>query len=291
MKYKKRLGIALGGGGSRALSHLGVLTTLAEENIPVSCIAGSSLGALLAGMYAFEPDAEAVSRKAAHFFSTSPIFGQDRKPPKDNGGLSGGNGLGGRIKKYFRTATVFNILAARSSLRRRNPTAVAVKALLPDKDISEAVIPLACNALNLTAGKLMNFTAGNIRRAVLAGTAVAIVFPPVKWNGGYYTDAAPVSSVPVNAARELGADVVLAVDIRSPMVEAKSFHTGFEVVSRLESISSNILNNTEINSAEIVIKPEVQDIFWGDFSDIDRVIALGREATKNVIEDIRKALL
>ncbi|MFH0910243.1 MAG: patatin-like phospholipase family protein [Planctomycetota bacterium] len=286
---KKRLGLAFGGGGSRALCHLGVLSVLAQEGIEISAIAGSSLGALLAAMYAFEPDAEAVRGRALSFFRHSHLFGRARKPSKSDG-LRGGFSLPAAIKKYFRTAFVFNMLAARPSLFKKNPADEAVAALLPDRDIRETAVPFACNALDMTRGLPVVFTEGSVRHAVAAGTTVAIVFPPYRWNGGYYADAAPVSCVPVRAARSLGAEVVLAVDIRTPVEPMERFRNGFDVVSRLEAISSRILNDEEIASADVTIRPGGLDVFWGDFSDVDAIARLGEEAARSALPAIRRAL-
>ncbi|MHC4874724.1 MAG: patatin-like phospholipase family protein, partial [Planctomycetota bacterium] len=191
---------------------------------------------------------------------------------------------------YLRTAFVFNILAARSSLLKRNPARKAVEALLEDKDIKDSVIPLSCNALNMTDGKIETFMEGNIKDAVNAGTAVGIVFPPYPWNGKHYSDAAPTSSVPVYAARELGADVVLAIDIRTEVPKMEAFHTGFDVVSRIEMINSKILNDKEVASADFTLTPPVLDIFWGDFSDVEKIIQIGRDSAEKIIPELKEKL-
>ncbi|MHC4873017.1 MAG: hypothetical protein ACYTFY_14335, partial [Planctomycetota bacterium] len=113
-----------------------MLLKMQDAGIKVSTISGSSLGGLLAGMYAFEPDAEKVHKKACDFFANSRLFGGARKQDKKDG-LRGGLTIWGRIRKYLRTAFVFNILAARSSLLKRNPARKAVEALLEDKDIKD----------------------------------------------------------------------------------------------------------------------------------------------------------
>lgn len=288
MKQNKKLGLALGGGGSRALCHLGVMCVLQDEGIEISSISGSSLGGLLAAMYAFEPDAYKVREKACEFFAHSKLFGGARKQKKD--GLRGGITFWGRVKKYIRTAFVFNILAVRSSLLRRNPARKAVEALLDGKDIKESKIPLSCNALDMTDGKLATFYDGNIKDAINAGTAVGIVFPPYPWNGKHYSDAAPVSSVPVYAARELGADVVLAIDIRTDVPKMEAFHNGFDVVSRIEMISSKILNDREVASADFTLTPPVLDIFWGDFSDVESIIKIGEDAAREILPQLKEKL-
>ncbi|MFW5856936.1 MAG: patatin-like phospholipase family protein [Planctomycetota bacterium] len=282
--------LALGGGGSRALCHLGVLEVLAEEEIPVGALAGSSLGGLLAALYAFQPDAPAVRERAVRFFSTSPHFGGHRRPARDDGGLSCTGGAWSRLRKHLRTFFVFNMLSLRPSLLRTNPSMHAAAELLPDADIAEAALPLALNAIDLVHAEAVALTRGNVRAAVEAGTTVGIVFPPYRWNGGRYLDAAPVSSVPVHAARSLGARTVVAVDIRSPVEPAHGFHTGFDVVSRLEMTSSRLLNDREIASADVVIRPDVQEFFWGDFTAVEIIVERGRAAAREALPALRRVL-
>ncbi len=285
----KKLGLALGGGGSRALCHIGVMCALEEAGIEISMISGSSLGGLFAGMYGFNPDAKKIKTEACDFFANSKLFGGAKKQDKSDG-LRGGMTVWGRIRKYLKTASLLNIVSVRNSLLKNNPTKKAVDVLLPDKDIKESTIPLSCNAIDMTNGRIKIFKEGNIREAVNAGTAVGIVFPPYLWNGIHYTDAAPISSVPTNAVRELGADVVLAIDIRTSVPKMTAFHNGFDVISRIEMTSSKILNDQEIASADFVLTPDVLDIFWGDFSDVEKIINLGKTAAKKIIPEIKERL-
>jgi NTE family protein len=285
----KKLGLALGGGGSRALCHLGVLSVLKEEGIEISTISGSSMGGLIGAMYAFNPDADAVKEKAEDFFKNSILFGGSKKQDKDDG-LRGGITVWKRVKKHLRTFFVFNVLALRSSLLPMNPMKSAVNALLPEADIKDTKIPLCCNALDMTEGKPVFFHEGSVRDAVLGGTTVAVVFAPYKWNGKHYNDAAPVSSIPVYSARQMGADVVLGIDIRTDIGTMPAFHTGFDVVSRVEMISSKLLNDREANTADILIKPDVMDFFWGDFSDVDTIVEKGAEAARAILPQLKEML-
>ena len=235
------------------------------------------------------PDAEKVREQACDFFANSKSFGGARKQDK-NDGLRGGMSAWGRIRKYLRTAFVLNVVSIRTSLLKRNPTRKAVAALLPNKNIQESIIPLSCNAIDMTNGKVEIFSENNIREAVNAGTAVGIVFPPYLWNGTHYTDAAPISSVPAYASRKLGSDIVLAIDIRTSVPEMPAFHNGFDVISRIEMTSSKIHNDKEVASADFVLTPPVLDILWGDFSDVEKIINIGRESAKAIIPELKKSL-
>ncbi len=283
---RTRLGLALGGGGSRAFVHVGVLRVLAAEGIAVDVVAGSSMGAILGALYALDPDAEALHERVVSYFAGSRLFGMHPRPAR-NHGLQPRRGVGGWILRYLRTAAISNVISFRRSLLRKNPAHQAIQDLVPDCSFGEARLPLACNALDLGAGALATFLEGPLRPALAAGTAIGVVFPPYKWNGTLYADAAPVSAVPVAACRRLGADKVLAVDVRTPMPKTVPLQNGFDVISRMEMIASQHLNNAEADQADVLLRPDVGEIFWGDFTHLERVIAQGEAAARDRLEAIR----
>jgi NTE family protein len=286
---KPRLGIALGGGGSRAFVHLGVLAVLENAGIEVSAISGSSMGAILGAIYAYNPDAAALREKTLSYFSGSKMFGMNPKPSK-NDGLHIRRGAWGWMKKFARTVSIAHVIAARRGLLGKNVAHRAIDDLLPDGDISETALPFSCVALNLTDGELVTFRDGNVRQATKAGTAIGVVYKPYEWGGLEYADAAPVSSVPVHACRKLGADVVLAIDVRTPKPEKMVIQNGFDVISRIEMIQSGRLNDEECDSAEILLKPDVGNVFWGDFTNLAPIVEAGAEAMRKELPRLKELL-
>lgn len=283
------LGLALGGGGSRAFVHLGVLCALQEEGIPPGAISGSSMGAVLGAMYALEPDAEAVREKAIDYFSRSRYFGLHPRPSKGDG-LLVHPGLWARIRKFFWTMSLATTLASCRGLFWRNAVHTAVDALLPDTTIESLTLPFCCNALNMTDGELTVFTHGSLPDAVKAGTAVGILYAPYCCNAVEYADAAPLASVPAQACRALGVDVVLAVDIRSPKPKPFTIINGFDILQRVEMIQSSALNDAECAAADLVIRPDTEGLFWGDFTKLDRAVEAGRQAMQEAMPALRAAL-
>jgi NTE family protein len=286
---EKAFGLALGGGGSRTLAHAGVLRALAEAGLAPSYLAGSSLGAVLAAAYACDPDGARFEREMIRYFRDHPLFGRHRRPARTDG-LAAGETRRSRWRKYFRTAAFANINAARPFLLRRNPTHRAIRDLVPDRSFAETALPFACNALDLTRGRLVTFTEGPLRRALRAGTAIGFVFPPERLDGALHVDAAPLSSVPVRACRSLGAPVVLAVDLRTELPDPFPVHNGFDIISRIESMESRALNDQEVAEADVVIRPGVGSVFWGDFTQVEAVAEAGAAALGEALPQLRDAL-
>jgi NTE family protein len=282
---QKKLGLALGGGGSRALCHLGVLTALENAGIEIHAVAGNSMGALIGAVYAHRGDAAQTRREVAQFFTA------DRAFTKSKGdGLTRGNGFFIYAKRCLRSLAISLVLSFRNGFLRGNPCAQAIAALAPALSIEDLPLPFASVALNLTDGKLENFTAGDLRSALTAGTNIGVVFKPFAWRGKMYIDAAPVRSVPAAEARALGVEVVLAVDIRSPLPENYAVQNGMDVVMRLEQIESKMLNDQTLAAADLVVRPPVSQIFWGDFSRAAEIIAIGEQATNAALPQLRRLL-
>jgi len=266
-----------------------VLTALADLGVRLDHVAGSSLGGVLGAMYAIEPNAAALRERAVGYFAKSPLFGRDPKPARDDG-LKREPTLLGRVGKFAWTLGLANWLACRRSLFRRNIAFRAIDDLVADIDIGATALPFACTALDLTAGRPAIFRSGRLRDALKAGTSVGVIFRPYAWQGIEYVDAAPISSVPVRACRGLGAERVIAVDIRAPLSPGFRTRDGFDVISRIETVESTLLNDAEVAEADLVLRPDVSSIFWGDFTRVNDAVAAGEAAVRSAAEKIRALL-
>ena len=283
---KKKLALALGGGGSRALCHLGILHALANAGIRVDAIAGNSMGALIGAVYASHLDAARTRSDVGAFFYKDSAFGGKRK----GDGLEHGSGVWIWCKRCLRALVISLNLSFRKGFLWGNPCKKAIATLLPDIKIEALKIPFSSVTLNLTDGRLENITSGSLREAVYAGTNVGVVFAPFRWHDKSYIDAAPVRSVPAAEARALGGEVVLAVDIRSRLPENYSIQNGMDVIMRLEQIESNLINEQTLNDADLVLRPQVSGVFWGDFSRTEEIIKIGEDAVAGILPRLRELL-
>ncbi len=177
----KRVGLALGSGGARGAAHVGVLKVLEREGIKVSAIAGSSIGAMVGGAYA---SGLPLSRIEEEWLTTSRAkLLRSFLPTFPRTGLSSGAGL----RRYLRE-------------------------ILGDARIEELPIPFAAVATDLDTGEAVVLRAGPLVEAIRASTAIPGVFQPVRWEGRLLVDGGMVEPLPVRVCRDLGADIVIAVD-------------------------------------------------------------------------------
>jgi NTE family protein len=114
----------------------------------------------------------------------------------------------------------------------------------------------------------------------------------VQKDGKLLVDSSSVASIPVLAAKQLGAEMVVAIDIRSPIpqIEAARLKTALEAVLRLGVIASDKANCGQVEKADVVIRPKVGDVFWSDFRDLERLEAEGERTTREALPEIRKML-
>ncbi|MDR1535614.1 MAG: patatin-like phospholipase family protein [Planctomycetota bacterium] len=280
-------GMALGGGGVRAFAHFGVLSGLAEAGLRPGFISGSSMGAVLGALYAGR---EGDLGKIISYFRQSPLFGRAAKPPKGDGLRKRFGRLGGLTRKMA-AAGIASIISFRQGLRRSNPVNQAIDDFFgAGRNFENLAIPFGANAVDLSAGSIAEFTSGPLAPALKAGVAVGLVFAPFAWNGGQYADAAPLCPAPVGLCRRLGAARVLAVDISAPLERDCVCQNGFDVVRRLMSLQSDRLNAIETANADLVLRLDLSDIFWGDFSRIDEAMERGWRGVKAALGTIREKL-
>lgn len=173
------IGVALGSGGARGFAHLGVLKVLKQHEIPIDMISGSSMGALVGSFYASGLTVEQMYKLAAAFKRKYFI---DVTVPKM------GFIQGDRIKQLIRIFT-------------RN------------QNIEDLPIPLAVVATDLNEGKKVVFRKGPVADAVRASISIPGIFVPFSYNGSLLVDGGVIERVPVSAVKEMGADIVIAVDV------------------------------------------------------------------------------
>lgn len=265
MKYlfrRPRIGLALGSGGAKGLAHIGVIKVLSQANIPIHCIAGSSIGAIVGALYAQKADISAVEKFACD------TNWKELRPLIDVHGGSGGLLKGDRLEKFFQTLFA-------------NPDQNGMENIVRD-DFSSLKIPLAVVATNMQSGQPHIFTSGSIAQALRASASVPIVFRPTVTTEGQLGDGGLSIPVPVRLARQLGADIVIAVDLDADTTKYNQAITSvFDVAQRVISLLSLHLAHEQVCGADIIIRPNVAKVGWSAFltsKATQEVITIGEDA-------------
>ena len=250
------VGIALGGGAARGFAHIGVLKILEANGIRPVFVAGTSAGSLVGALYASGMSPYQLQTAAVELNESS---------IRDISLFSGGLIKGQALQNY-------------------------VNAQVRNRTFQQLPKPFIAVATRLDNGERVSFSRGNLGQAVRASCSIPGVFEPVKIKGVSYVDGGVVSPVPVDAARSLGADVVIAVDIGSAPIKGQTPSSLVGVVNQSITIMGRKLGQQELARANVVIRPAVGTIGAADFESRGKAIMAGEKAAQAALPAIRKAI-
>src|SRR5690606_31715991 len=225
-----RIGLALGGGAARGFAHIGVLQALEENGIKPDLIVGTSAGSLVAAIYA------------------------SGKRPADMGDMA----------MTMDESTLTGWVFPHRSIMKGEALARYVRKLTGGRQIEAMRIPLGIVASDLGTGQAILFRRGDPGVAVRASSAVPAVFEPVTIGGREYVDGGLVSPVPVNHARQMGADIVIAVDI-SAIPQGQPTRGAIDILLQTFNIMGHSISQYELRDADVVMRPKLEGIGGGDF--------------------------
>ena len=280
---RPRIGLVLSGGGARGAAHIGVLRVLEEMQVPVDFVTGASIGSIVGGLYAagLSPDEieEAVSG-----LDWDEMFqdGADRKNrsfrrKRDDDLLLVKAQPGFDLKTRELKLPAGLVQGQRINLALRDLTAVTAKA----DEFDDLAIPFRAVATDLTTGQPVVLETGSLADAMWASMAVPGVFAPARLDGRLLVDGGVANNLPMDVAREMGAEVLIVVDISTPLKGAEEMTDVFAVTDQLTSIMTRA--NTErqlatLTSADVQIVPLIPDVKTGDFRRLAEAIPAGYEA-------------
>ncbi|HZR65537.1 MAG TPA: patatin-like phospholipase family protein [Terriglobales bacterium] len=250
------IGLALGGGFARGIVHIGVLKVLEQEEIPVGCVAGTSVGALIGAAYCSGVTPAELEQVAA------------------------------RVR--FRDLARWTLSRYGFATNMRMIT--FLNKVLKVHTFEELQIPLAVTATDFGSGEGVVFRSGPLNDAVRASCAYPGVFLPVKVNGRLLVDGMLAHSLPTQPARDMGADRVLAVSLRSHWKNNEGPRHIFDVIGQCFSIAQDINCASARQCADLVIEPDVTGYRYDDFEHSAELVSIGEAATRAMLPEIRKWL-
>jgi NTE family protein len=285
------VGLALGGGAARGAAHIGILKALERADIPIHVIAGTSIGAIIGAMYSTHPNAPEIEKKAREYLQSAQFKRTQFDFLDQKKYCQKGPGFFYKFTHHIRRGIFYNLSLARKSLISEEEFMGHMEALIDDIDVGETHVRFAAIAADLNSGREMVLKTGPLRKAVSASCAIPGILPPVRLDGHELVDGGTTDLVPVQPASELGASLVIAVDVSKGIDSLFELSCGIDVVIRSEKITANALTQIRIQRADLVLKPDVQDVFWADFSKFDHCIQKGEEEANRSLNEIKKLLL
>jgi NTE family protein len=283
---RPKVALVLSGGGARGFAHLGVLQAWEDAGAPLDFIVGTSIGGTLGGLYAAGYGADSLTRLArstrwAEFLSNSPprrsLFLSRRREneqaiielrfdglkPTLPTALSSGQKLSGFLSELTR-AVDYQI----------------------DGDFDRLRIPLRVVATDLVTGERVVIGSGNLGDALRSTVAVPLAFTPWETGGRLLADGGLVDPIPVDVARELGADIVVAVNTTSPLLPKDELTDPFALANQATSVMVLARQTEQLERADRVVTPDLNGINNSDFHQVDSLVELGYEAARPVLAQL-----
>ncbi|HSG31928.1 MAG TPA: patatin-like phospholipase family protein [Thermodesulfobacteriota bacterium] len=257
-----RLGIALGGGGAKGYAHIGVLKAFSDMGIEFDVISGTSVGALVGAVYA-----------------------------------------SGNLDRLEEIATKFSVLdiplllsptISKQGFFSGKKIETLLNELISEKNIEDLPKPFSAVCVDLNKPEIVTLSKGNLINAVRASISIPAIFTPIKSGKQLLVDGGVLEPVPVEATRNMGADIVIAVDLLSKSKNFKDLQDGtiLDIIQKTSIATQQGLTKfrMQLHPPDLIIEPDVSALGILDFKNGKKVIKIGKEETKKMIPHINKLL-
>lgn len=283
---RPQIGLVLSGGGARGFAHIGVLKILEENNIPIDYIVGTSMGSVVGGLYAIGLTPEEIEQ-GVNGIAWDKVFDdfayRDYKSFRRKQDDSDFNSL-------HRIGVTDDGLQISPGLIEGQQIELALDRLAYPgffiNDYDKLRIPYRAIATDITTGEEFIIKNGNIARAMRASMSIPGALPPITIDGKLLVDGGIANNVPIDVIRKMGADIVIVVDVSSPLSTKEEVKSGIDVTGQLTTILTRRIANIQIktlNEKDVLIIPGAKELSSSDFDKHSELIKSGEiAATKNI---------
>jgi NTE family protein len=266
---RKKVGLALSGGGMRGLGHIGVLKVLEENKIPIDFIAGTSMGAVIGAIYSAESNAKKLEKESLN----------------------------------VKWRDLFDFTLSKSGFIKGDSIEEFLEDKLSHITFDDLKVPLYITALDIENGQEVVFHKGDVAKAVRASISIPGIFVPVENNGRTLVDGGVIDPIPIEILKNVGAEIIIAVNVNK--VEAKKVIAQEEAIVKkskktIPSVIHTLLQTFEVmeiescraeierGRADLLISPDIPILGWTDFSKTKEIIDAGEKATRDSLEELKK---
>jgi NTE family protein len=290
-KTRPKIGLVLGGGGAKGAAHIGVLKVLEEQKIPVDYIAGTSMGAIVGALYASGLTADELE-KVIIAIDWKDVFSGD--PDRRD--------IDWRRKRedyelYTKLSVGIKdgkVVTAKGLIKDQKVNVLFETLMLHTSDIDNfdnLPIPYRAIAADLETGEMVVLKGGRLADAARASMSVPGAFPPIELNGRLLIDGGIVRNVPVDIVREMGADIIICVDVDKPMATRKELGGSFSILNQMIDImmKKNVKDQVKtLGPQDVYMNPELGELGSGDFDKAAEISRLGEKAAREKIGSLKR---
>ena len=255
---KKNIGLALGGGSARGFAHIGVISVLEENGVPVDMVSGCSMGSVIGGIYTSGCEMSYLEN----------------------------------FIKSIDLKKLFDYTVPSRGYVRGNRAQQMIRILTRDYSFKQTKRPFACIAVDIESGELVLFNEGPLHEAIRASISIPGVFVPHEYNGKTYVDGGVLDRNAIGAAREIGADFVIASDVGYRGEGLGKPRGIIQVLENSFTIAAWEIARPQLKKADYLIEVEVGDIDSNttDYKIIETIIQRGRTAAQKALPEIKEKL-
>jgi len=282
---RPKVGLALGGGGAKGAAHVGVLKVIEELHIPIDYIAGTSMGAIVAGLYASGMSPEDIQREMIDM-PWDEVFDDDTpRPDRPMRRKQDDNDYLVKKKPGFRDGKVklpLGIIQGQKFALELDRLTLPVQKI---SDFDKLPIPFRAVASDIETGERVVLSKGDLPHAIHASMAVPAAFGPVEIDGRLLVDGGITDNLPIDVVREMGADIVIAVDLAAQLKtgdQITSVLSMVEQLSALLTVRNADVQRASLGPSDIYIKPDLHGVGSGAFDRVAETIGYGETAARAV---------
>ncbi len=287
----ERIGLVLGGGGARGAAHIGVLKVLERERIPIHAIAGTSVGAIIGGLYASGRSPEEIEEFVTSidwveiFRDTTARAELPMRQKETDLGILANLEIGIADRKLTYPTTLVRGQKLGLLLRKEFIGHSQMQSF------DDLPIPFRCVATDIGNVKPVVFESGDLELAIRSSMAVPGAFAPVRHEGKLLVDGGIVDNLPIDVVRQMGVDRVIVVDVGAPLEPAEDVDTTFDIL--LQMVSGMMRDRTEaslrtLRPGDVLLRPELGTLTSAGFRETPSGIAPGQAAAEAVVEQLRQ---
>ena len=282
---KPYLGLALGGGGSRGVAHIGALQALHSYGISPDIIAGTSSGSTIGAMYAATLDPFWIENRFRKFMETD-LFFKFR-----SGSLIDGRNeetflekVTTKVKQHYMVALGLN----KSFVAKREVIEKAVNFLVPCNAFSELKIPMEIVAVDIQSGEEIIYHEGDLKESIIQSSSIPGFFEPTLKDEKIIVDGGVSSPIPIETLKNK-VSTIMAVDITNSMLKPLKSPNMIEIMRRSDIITSLKLKAKLSSEADILVKPDVAGIHWSDFENFNKLLYSGKSAMEKILNILKNS--
>lgn len=281
---RPKIGLVLSGGGAKGFAHIGVLKVLEEAGVKIDYIGGTSMGAVVGGLYASGYNATQIDS----IFQTTNFdeLLNDYIPRSSKSFYEKRNDESYALVLPFNKFRIGIPEALSKGIYNFNLLSRLTRNVRHVKDFNQLPTPFLCIATNIETGKQVLLNKGNLAQAMLASAAFPSLFSPIEIDGELLVDGGVANNYPIQEVRNLGADIIIGVNVQDDLLEKSQLRNATKILVQITNLQSIEKMKTKIKDTDIYINPDIKNYGVISFDKGKEIIRKGEEAAFSVYEKI-----